>query len=315
MQINNAAFDNTPFLNSALPTLANFGLATSYSNCSDTSRMSLRSGARPTDFPDPEQRVLHQPTFWQFAKKAGYRTVHMDAWQSIHPMDNMQTYDELRYIDQIASVSLTPYSQADDRLAELMLAEFDKPGPSFLFVEKMGMHTPYQTNLPDAPSYQPKAGSLPHPEFTGTRAADVRDYVIGIWWRTDRFFQRVLPAVDKPGVLLIYTSDHGQSMYDGGYDATACSGTNAVKGEGVVPLFVFAGDPAVRAEFQAAAMHSFNRAAHTDIFPTLLSAMGFDPELVEPPYGGGLLNVPSERRRHFFVFSPFTPSVNWVNTE
>jgi hypothetical protein len=312
LQLNNPTFDNTPFLVSVQSTLANFGVATSYSNCSATSRVALRSGARDGDFPDPHERILHQPTLWQYAKKAGYRTVYVDTWLPVRKMSSMLTYDELKYVDERTSVALEPYWEADDRVADRIVEELNGRGPTFLFVEKIGLHVPYERNLPPDPGYAPRTESLPHKNLDPTRATTVRDYSIGVRWRVDRFFQRLLPAINKRGVLLIYTSDHGQSLYDGGYDGSNCTGANATKGEGLVPLFVWAGDEPVRVAFQKAAIASFNRAAHSDIFPTLLWAMGFDPARVRPSYAEGLLAISPHRSRRFFVFSPFVEKMQWI---
>lgn len=315
LQMNDARFDNTPYLTSAAPLLANFGVAASFSNCSATARMALRSGARESDFPDPEQHLLRQPTLWQFAKAAHYRTIYLDTWLPVRTMSSMLTYDELKYVDERLAVSLDPYADADDRLADLIVQKLERDEPALLFVEKIGLHTPYRRNLPTNPGYAPSPAALTHQDLDPERAGVVKDYSVGIWWRVDRFFQRLLPAIDKPGVLLIYTSDHGQALFDGGYDATNCSGANAVRGEGLVPLFVFASDPALRETFQAAATRSYNRAAHSDIFPTLLWAMGLDPSLMRPPYSRGLLDIPRDRHRRFFVFSPFASEMTWIGVD
>jgi lipid A ethanolaminephosphotransferase len=315
IQLNNETLDNTPFLVSARASLANFGIATSYSNCSTTARMALRSGARDADFPDPRERLLHQPALWQFAKKAGYRTVYLDSWLPMHRMHSMLTYDEPGYIDEWAGMPLDPYWDVDNRVAERLIEELNEPGPAVLFVEKLGLHTPFERNVPPSAEYVPGPAAVPHRNLDAERAGHVRDYSVGVWWRVDQFFQRVLPAITRPGVLLIYTSDHGQALYEGGYDGSNCSGRNAVKGEGLVPLFVFATDEATRQVFQAAAARSFNKAAHSDIFPTLLWAMGFDPVRVEPGYSGGLLAVPENRQRRFFVFSPFAEAMEWVTVD
>jgi glucan phosphoethanolaminetransferase (alkaline phosphatase superfamily) len=227
-------------------------------------------------------------------------------------MSSMLTYGELKYVDERTGVPLVPYSEVDDRVADRIIQELKRPEPTLMFVEKIGLHSPYQRSLPQDPKYVPGPGTVPHQDLDPVRATNVRDYSVGVWWLVDRFFQRLLPAINRPGVLLIYTSDHGQALYDGGYDGTHCSGPNATKGEGMVPLLVFAGDEPARKAFQVAAAHSFNKAAHSDIFPTLLRAMGFDPSFVRPKYAGGLLDIPANRKRRFFVFSPFGKEMQWV---
>ena len=95
-----------------------------------------------------------------------------------------------------------------------------------------------------------------------------------------------------------------------------CTGPGAVKGEGMVPLFVFASDEDTRLQFQEAARVSRNRRSHSDIFPTLLWAMGFDAASVQPRYEGSLLDTPpSNRVRRFFVLSPFAERLNWVRLD
>ena len=313
---NEPRLDNTPFLVSQLPILANFGIASSFSNCSTTARVALRSGAREADLPDPQQATLHRPTMWQYAKAAGYRTSYFDTWLSVRRMSSMLTFDELRYVDERRGVSLDPYWEIDNRLAAEVVAWAQRPGPGFLFVEKIGIHVPYERNLPAGTLQAPDVQSTLGRTLDAVRAADVRNYLAGVRLRVDDFFQRLLPTLTQPGILLIYTSDHGQSLYDGPYDASNCTGPGAVKGEGMVPLLVFASDEHARLKFQEAARVSRNRRAHSDIFPTLLWAMGFDPAAVQPPYAGGLLDTPPANRvRRFFVLSPFAERLNWVRVD
>jgi hypothetical protein len=84
----------------------------------------------------------------------------------------------------------------------------------------------------------------------------------------------------------------------------------------MVPLFVFASDEGVRLKFQEAARLSRDRRTHGDIFPTLLWAMGFEAASVQPRYEVSLLDTPpSDRVRRFFVLSPFTDRLNWVQVD
>jgi len=191
-----------------------------------------------------------------------------------------------------------------------------RPGRGFLFVEKIGVHVPYERNLPDTTPRAPGPEAVLGRQLDSMRAASVRDYVAGVSLRVDDFFRRLLPSLTRPGTLLIYTSDHGQALYDGAYDAANCTGADAVKGEGLVPLLVFASDPDTQRVFQESARVSRDRRSHSDIFPTLLWAMGFDPAAVQPGYEGGLLAVPApDRVRRFFVLSPFVERIKWVRVD
>ena len=79
VSLNDAARNTTPFLK-ATDNLVNFGVAISGGNCSDISRTIFRFGMRQSDLPNGWREGLNRPTFWQFAHRAGYKTVHIDAW-------------------------------------------------------------------------------------------------------------------------------------------------------------------------------------------------------------------------------------------
>src|SRR5262249_38085823 len=49
----------------------------------------------------------------------------------------------------------------------------------------------------------------------------IADYPNAIAWSVDEFFRNLLPAVDLSKTLIIYTSDHGQSLLPGHF--THCS--------------------------------------------------------------------------------------------
>ena len=66
----------TPALATLHPRLADFGPALSGGNCSHYSNALLRFTASPQEL---GHAVLETPTIWQYAKKAGYRTVYIDA--------------------------------------------------------------------------------------------------------------------------------------------------------------------------------------------------------------------------------------------
>src|SRR5262249_11824195 len=136
-------------------------------------------------------------------------------------------------------------------------------------------------------------------------------YDNAILWSVDSFFQKVLNRFDPKKVLLVYTSDHGQSLMDGGQRKTHCTSPseNTQVGEGLVPLIVSTGIPEMEARLRKAA--SYNHASGFDIFPTLLLAMGYNEQWVQARSGPSLLDVSPNGRRQFLLNNSVGDS-NWL---
>jgi glucan phosphoethanolaminetransferase (alkaline phosphatase superfamily) len=305
LQVVNPQFDNTPFLSSVASKFSNFGVAISVMNASVGSRVALRTGLRSDQLPDIGQMCLRQPVIWQFAKRAGMRTVYIDAWRPIGEMHSYMNTHEMKFIDQHIAVRDGPKPQIDARVAEQIKIELAVPGPALIVVEKIGSHFPYsQTVQPDS-AYEPAGiDQLPASRDLKHRSV-LRDYMLSTRNSVDVFFEHLFPSIAAPGTVAIYTSDHGQSMFEGGYEATHGTMVNAHPGEGRVPIFVFSGDPAFNERMQAAAKAGHDRATHFEIFPTLLLAMGFGHDWVQSNYGNSLLEVPTDRRRRFLAGNLF----------
>jgi glucan phosphoethanolaminetransferase (alkaline phosphatase superfamily) len=99
----------------------------------------------------------------------------------------------------------------------------------------------------------PLVASLP---LDQSRRESVRDYHRALRWSVDGFFEKVLPA----NTALIYTSDHGEALYEGGYDLGHCS-THPYYGEVYVPLFAATGSSELQASLQAVAKRAYNGAS------------------------------------------------------
>ena len=127
-------------------------------------------------------------------------------------------------------------------------------------------------------------------------------YPNAITWSVDEFFKHLLPAVDLSKTLIIYTSDHGQSLLPGHF--THCSTTpNAPPSEAYVPLFATTSVPEFKRGLEKGAAGDFGRFSHFEVFPTLLLAMGYDTGWVSRTYGPSLMDPPS-RDRKFMIGSP-----------
>lgn len=301
LQINAPSFDNTPYLAQHAAEYVNFGTAISYANCSATSRLMLRVGKRMQDFPDPGQGIMHQPAIWQYAKRAGMRTVSLDAWFKFRPQHSFLSPYEMTQIDYATDVDTRSRALIDDLMAEKLKQILNEPEATFVLLQKFGIHPPYSNGVRPSLGYVAGDNNIPNKQLSSDRKENVRQYSNAIFSRVDRFFAILGDELNRPDVLAIYTSDHGQAMYDGGYDATHCTGKNATLGESLVPMLVFTGNPEFKRLLVESKKTSLNLTDHEDIFGTLLIAMGFDPSKTQPAYNSSLLSVQTDRRR-FFVF-------------
>ena len=241
---------------------------------------------------------MRMPTLWQYAKRAGMRTVYLDAWRPVGEFHSFMNVRELQQIDEHVALRVgRPKPFVDAGVAEAINKELAKPGRALIFVEKLGSHVPYASNVPPDSTYEPKGiealPSAANPRHKGI----VRDYMRSTKNTVDDFFKMVYPALKAPGVLTIYTSDHGQALFEGGYEASHASIKNVHPGEGFVPLFIISGDEDYSKRIQAAAERSRNNATHFEIFPTLLLALGYDPSWVKDKFGQSLFDdLPSGKR-------------------
>jgi len=306
--LNDPKYDNTPVLRAAGRTIINYGVAIASANCSAASRLILRVGMQQHELPDLEGKWQRLPAIWEYAHRAGYRTALIDAWTKPHShMDEL----ELQAIDDYRKVDSEPGYTREPQVARELLDLLAADEPTFIYVNKAGAHPAYNVWFPPDLDYDPSplVRDLP---LDDRRRAAVRDYHKALRWSVDGFFATILPAIrDREDTVLLYTSDHGQALFEGGYDGSHCS-ARPVRGEVLVPLFVVTGAPQWAARFEAEAQRAFGRADHLEVFPTLLELMGYPREWVEWRIGPGLLKVPLDRRRGFLVGDVRRPQSAWV---
>jgi glucan phosphoethanolaminetransferase (alkaline phosphatase superfamily) len=320
--LNNSRYDNTPFLNQVSAKIANYGTAISAVNCSDSSRAILRMGLQRQQLPDLRGtwfRLL--PTIWQYAHKAGFRTALIDAWQRDRPFHSYMSDGEAKGIDIQIYPGDEPAYLRDEVVADELLELLRRDEPLFIYVNKYGIHVPYLKTYPPNMEYEPPSiVTLLQGRrniLDDYRRNVVREYHKALKWSVDDFLAKVLPAIlQQPDTGLIYTSDHGQAMFDGGYDASHCSvNPDVAKGEFFVPLFVATGADSLERRFASEARRAFNRAHHLDIFPTLLEMMGYSSQWTAVHYGSSLLDVPVYRKREGLLGVFSSPAARWIDID
>jgi lipid A ethanolaminephosphotransferase len=315
LQINTPSEPSTPFLATLGERLINFRNAVSGHNCSAAARLILRSDLREADLPDRAERALKAPTIWQYAHKAGYQTVLIDAFAEVSETHSYMTKAERAFIDRAIPVDDEPAYRRDQTIATRILPEVlaDKE-PQFVYVNKFGAHFPYHTKYP--PGFDRDGGPMPEDNLDDRKEL-LESYRRAVKWSVDTFFRELLGRITLADTLILYTSDHGQSLLDGGYKQTHCSTGRVPAGEGIVPLFAFAGDGPFRQRLLQEAQTRHDRATHFDLFPTMLLAMGYDPAWVARRYPASLLDLPADRRRRFLTGDMFGTGLGgkWIEVK
>jgi hypothetical protein len=297
---------NTPFgVHTGLKTppdgvdVFNFGYAASIANCSADTNVTLRYGGTRTDYIRINSTL---PSIWQYARKAGLRTVYIDAQRTGGNLQNLMTDLEKQDIDAFIQFDQTSVRDRDMAAAAKLIELLGDDQAELIVINKVGAHFPVHDKYPDDfMSYRP---ALPRGQFQEVADTGRRDgfngqkddwvlyrnaYQNTLLWNVGEFFRRIFQQADLSNAVLIYTSDHGQDLHERGNPGldTHCGG-DPVAEEGLVPLVVIQGSQLHTLDWNAAWAGNKDRSSHYDIFPTLLQLMGYDPAGIESTYGKSL---------------------------
>jgi lipid A ethanolaminephosphotransferase len=280
----------TPNLPRLKDRVVNFGLATSGGNCSQYSNAILRFAASPHHL---TESMRTSPGLFRYAKRAGYRTVFIDAQAGINRnpglFQNFMTKQEAADIDGYYTFPPdTPTPDLDFKLLEVVQKELATGTPVFIYANKNGAHFPYDNGYPED-------RTLFHPtmkEAGFSTPARIGSYRNAVSWSVDMFLNRLFAETDLSKTTLVYTSDHGQVFEEG--KLTHCTVAAPDPREGLVPLFAMSGDTSIQSRFANAAAVDFNRSSHFAIAPTLLELMGYDPVDLHGMYTASLFEPITE---------------------
>ncbi|MDO9327277.1 MAG: sulfatase-like hydrolase/transferase [Pseudomonas sp.] len=281
----------------------NYGYAASIANCSADTNITLRYGGTRADYMRINSTM---PSIWQYAKKAGLRTVYIDAQRTGGNLQNLMNDAEKKDIDEFVQFDQASVRDRDMAAAAKLIDLLNDGKPELVVINKVGAHFPVHDKYPDAfMAYRP---TLPRGQFVEVADTAKRDgfngqpddwvlyrnaYKNTLLWNVGEFFSRVFAQADMSNALLIYTSDHGQDLHERGNPGLNlhCGG-DPVAEEGLVPLVVIQGDQLRTLDWQKALAANKDRSSHYNIFPTLLQLMGYDLAGIEAVYGKPL-SVPT----------------------
>jgi glucan phosphoethanolaminetransferase (alkaline phosphatase superfamily) len=300
----------TPFLQflETRGLLKNLGICVAASSFSHISNAYLITGHNT--FPDHDFRTEKNPTIFDYAKKWGYKPIYFDTNRvclaslikaagdgHVKSLDRWMTDKSFqeRHIDLETTKDLG--------VAHFLSTLLNEENGFFILVNKKGLHFHYRNNYPDDAAstiWKPvmKALQSIDPSAAG-REKLVNTYDNGIRFQVDEFFREFISKTTNQNYVILYTSDHGQTLAEHGQAYTHMKPDQEivdvpdflVSGEGYGKKGLFAGiAPGVRV-------------SHLNNFATLLDLMGVPMSLRVRPYDKSIFTLTAEDNRERYYMS------------
>jgi glucan phosphoethanolaminetransferase (alkaline phosphatase superfamily) len=300
----------TPFLQS-LETrglLKNLGICVAASSFSHVSNAYLITGHNA--FPDDAFRTDKNPTIFDYAKKMGYETICIDINQTclyslmkaagdgpVRALDrwmNDTTFKE-RHIDLETTKDLG--------IARVLSTLLNEKSGYFILVNKKGLHFHYRDRYPDDPAstiWKPvmKASQAIDPSAAG-REKLVNTYDNGIRFQVDEFFRLFVSETTNQNYVILYTSDHGQTLAEHGQAYTHMKPDKEIVD---VPDFLVSGEGYSKKGLLDGIAPGI-RVSHLNNFATLLDLMGVPISLRVRPYDKSIFALTEEDNKERYYMS------------
>jgi glucan phosphoethanolaminetransferase (alkaline phosphatase superfamily) len=285
--------------------LYNWGIAASGGTCSEKSDSLLFTGMTIEELPDTTYQMRRRPNIFQYAKAMGYQTHFLDGQKDSYWLGT--SFDQ-QYIDDwqpATGFQMANSFEVDAVIARKISEIVNGSTGHFIWVIKRGVHYPYMTSFPtSAAEWQPS--DTTQMEIDPARKEQIiNTYDNAVKYNLESFFR----ALDVPGwrnrSLLVYTSDHGQTLSEHGEQHTHCgTSMETAPTEANVPLFLISRDP-------LSADLGF-RAGHANLFATLLDLMAFPKSERRHPYAISLLEARAtdSQPRYFWVGDLYEKAFN-----
>jgi len=291
----------TPFLQS-LETqglLKNLGICVAASSFSHISNAYLITGHNA--FPDDAFRTTRNPTLFDYAKEMGYETIYIDIDEGyLVPLMKAAENGPVRSLDRWMTEQSFKERHIDLRTTkDLGVARFlsgllNERGGYFVLVNKKGLHFQYRNTYPDdmaSTIWKPVMEALESidPSATG-REKLVNTYDNGIRFQVDEFFRVFVSETTNHNYVILYTSDHGQTLAEHGQVYTHGKPDKVIVD---VPEFLVSGEQYSRKGLLAGIPPGI-RVSHLNNFATLLDLMDVPMSLRVRPYDKSIFSLTAE---------------------
>ena len=291
----------TPFLQS-LETqgrLKNLGICVAAGSHSHISNAYLVTGHNA--FPDTAFRTTRNPTLFDYAKRMGYETIYIDIDKGylfllikaagdgpVRSLDRWMTDQSFkeRHIDLDTT--------KDVGVARFLSGLLNERGGYFVLVNKKGPHFHYRNRYPDDPAFtiwKPvMEASEPIDPSPSGREKLVNTYDNAIRFQVDEFFRVFVSDTTNQDYVILYTSDHGQTLAEHGQVYTHMKPDKVIVD---VPEFFVAGERYGQKGLLAGIRPGI-RVSHLNNFATLLDLMGVPISLRVRPYDQSIFSLTAE---------------------
>jgi glucan phosphoethanolaminetransferase (alkaline phosphatase superfamily) len=288
----------TPFLQflETRGLLKNLGICVAAGTFSYISNAYLITGHNA--FPDDAFRTARNPTLFDYAKKMGYETIYIDIDHGyLSPLVKEAGDGPVRSLDRWMNDQSFKERHVDLETAkDLGIARFlssllNERGGYFILVNKKGLHFHYRNRYPDDPAssiWKPvlEAAEPIDPSATG-REKLVNTYDNGIRFQVDEFFRVIASETTNRNYVILYTSDHGQTLAEHGQVYTHMKPDKVIVD---VPDFLVSGGRYSKRGLLDGIPPGI-RVSHLNNFATLLDLMGVPNSLRVRPYDKSIFSL------------------------
>jgi glucan phosphoethanolaminetransferase (alkaline phosphatase superfamily) len=188
-------------------------------------------------------------------------------------------------------------------VARFLSSLLNERGGYFVLVNKKGLHFHYRNRYPDDPVFtiwrpvMERSESI-DPKPTG-REKLVNTYDNGIRFQVDEFFRVFVSETTNQNYVLLYTSDHGQTLAEHGQVYTHGKPDKVVVD---VPDFLVSGEEYSKKGLLDGIAPGI-RVSHLNNFATLLDLMGVPTSLRVRPYDKSIFSLTAEDNRERYYMS------------
>jgi glucan phosphoethanolaminetransferase (alkaline phosphatase superfamily) len=300
----------TPFLqfleNRGL--LKNLGICVAASSFSHISNAYLLTGHNA--FPDDAFRTARNPTLFDYAKKMGYETVYIDIDKGyLSPLVEAAGEGPVRSLDwwmteqSFKERGVDLETTKDLGVARFLSGLLNGKGGYFVLVNKKGLHFHYRNRYPNDPAFtiwKPVMEASEPIELGATgREKLVNTYDNGIRYQVDDFFRVFVSETRNQNYVLLYTSDHGQTLGEQGQVYTHLKPDPVIVD---VPGFLVSGERYGRKGLLTGIPPGI-RVSHLNNFATLLDLMGVPISMRVRPYDKSVFSLTAEDNRERYYMS------------